>query len=557
MNLRKGVADYWAYCKAMGEECKIMVTYDSFRHVKEVLGQEISGFYVIVDEFQSIFMDSTFKSETEMEFLSTFTGLDKLCFVSATPMLDKYLDRMPEFQNLPYYELDWETADPGRTKHPRIISIRTDNVSYQAKSWIDKYKNGKFERKSYVENGVVKEVYSKELVVYVNSVKNICSLIKTCKLSPDECNVLCADTPNNLKKVRAAFRCVDKSYKIDSLGSIPDYGEPRKMFTLCTRTVYLGADFYSDNAKSIVLSDSNISCLSVDISLDLPQILGRQRLESNPWKDEATLYYKTSYKDISREDFDAIIRGKVEITNKFVETYQNNPFEAFANVLALSAKMMKYKDDYVSINRHAGSMSQAVFNRLVMMSEERAYEVQQIDFRDQFSVFTAIEETSGITNHTSGVEIDKFIETFTKERKFEQKFSMLCDYIEQNPDEEDAVLFKVPQDFVNYYTIIGPDGCRAVSFRKHLLEERYQRIKKESECIITLDEALQAKFQEGQSYSKVDIKRMLQEVYDELGIPKKAKATDLGDYYEIQNSQVSNKETGKRDSYFRIIKKKQ
>ena len=65
------------------------------------------------------------------------------------------------------------------------------------------------------------------------------------------------------------------------------------MFTLCTRTVYLGADFYSTNAKSYIFSDANIDSLSVDITIDLPQILGRQRLETNPWKNRADLYYKT------------------------------------------------------------------------------------------------------------------------------------------------------------------------------------------------------------------------------------------------------------------------
>ena len=35
-----------------------------------------------------------------------------LCFVSATPMIDEYLDMLDEFKDLPYYELDWETLDP-------------------------------------------------------------------------------------------------------------------------------------------------------------------------------------------------------------------------------------------------------------------------------------------------------------------------------------------------------------------------------------------------------------------------------------------------------------
>ena len=69
------------------------------------------------------------------------------------------------------------------------------------------------------------------------------------------------------------------------------------MFTLCTRTVYLGADFYSTNARTFIFSDANVDSLTVDITLDLPQILGRQRLDENPWKNRADLYYKTINKD--------------------------------------------------------------------------------------------------------------------------------------------------------------------------------------------------------------------------------------------------------------------
>ena len=57
--------------------------------------------------------------------------------------------------------------------------------------------------------------------------------------------------------------------------------QPHKQFTFCTRTAYLGADFYSPNAYTIICSDCNIESMSLDISLDLPQIMGRQRLQKN------------------------------------------------------------------------------------------------------------------------------------------------------------------------------------------------------------------------------------------------------------------------------------
>ena len=69
-HMKSDVVDYYWNTTTTNRPCKILVTYDSFRHVKEALGDQIKNFYVVVDEFQSIFTDSRFKSSTELEFLN-------------------------------------------------------------------------------------------------------------------------------------------------------------------------------------------------------------------------------------------------------------------------------------------------------------------------------------------------------------------------------------------------------------------------------------------------------------------------------------------------------
>ena len=257
------ISTYIKACRFNNRPVKILVTYDSFRIVKDIIRHQdsLENFQIVVDEFQSIFTDSKFKSDTEMQFVDNLQGIKRVCYVSATPMIDKYLDMLDDFKNLPYYELDWEAKDPGRVSKPKIITRNLKSVYMEAGPIIKSYLEGKFEYR-YVRDPEsdnekdVKKIESKEAVFYVNSVNNITSIIKRAGLTPEQVNILVANTPENVTRIK---KNLGAKYKI---GTVPLRDEPRKMFTFCTRTVYLGADFYSDNARSFIISDANIDTLS-------------------------------------------------------------------------------------------------------------------------------------------------------------------------------------------------------------------------------------------------------------------------------------------------------
>ena len=140
-----------------------------------------------------------------------------------------------------------------------------------------------------------------------------------------------AKTAANEEAIRKAFK-IKKKDEWKGIGRIPLPGEQNKMFTFCTRTAYLGADFYSNNARSFVFSDSNIDCLAVDITLDLPQILGRQRDEGNPWKNELNIYFRPTVdiKKVTKDQFMKVLEDKVRGTN--------DRLKAFGEILSGSGK---------------------------------------------------------------------------------------------------------------------------------------------------------------------------------------------------------------------------
>jgi len=575
--ISKMKGDIRDYCRKRFSEgrkpCKILVTYDSFRHVKETL-QEMGifqGFQVVVDEFQSIFIDSRFKSSTEMELLYYLRDVQKLCFVSATPMLDKYLEMLDEFKNLPYLEFDWITKDPGRVKRPQLeIKFTKRSLNEEAGQVIQNYKKGNFEQR--LDSGTGGIIESHEAVIFMNSVSNICQVIRSNNLHVEECNVLCARTEENSKEVKKAFNEVlrresegfEKPLSLprgyDVIGRIPGRGEKHKMFTFCTRTVYLGADFYSTNARTFIFSDANIECLAVDIGIDLEQILGRQRLDENPWKNSANLYVKTltGKNSFTKEEFDNILAEKIKSTQNLLNVYEKGSLEEKADLAKnyeFVAKHNYYKDDYVSVNHHAGKSLKPVFNNLVLVSEMRTFEVQQIDYKDRFSVFSTLRD-EGMNYEDNN--ISQVVEQFNEVKTTTEKLKFLVKYTTETSGvtERDIKTFisMIPGKYGDYYYLLGPDRIKANSYHESELRKEWIKMHSEVKVEDEMISEIYSTFSVSKKYGKSEIKQILKEIYGRYNFERTAKASDLSEYFIIKGIKLLD--SGKWIHGFEILGKR-
>ena len=563
LKLKKEFADNFMniYCPVK-TGYKILVTYDSFRHVKEVLTDlgVFNSFYVVVDEFQSIFIDSKFKSEAELELLYDLRDVNNLCFVSATPMLDKYLEMLDDFKDLPYYEFDWAAESPMRVMKPEIEPVTCNSISKELGDVISDYLNGNFEVASYLDkNGNLVEVESKEAVFYVNSVKHICNLIKSNKLTPENTNVLCARTPENEKKVRQAFKSVIGNRVSDFktlIGTVPMFGEPHKMFTLCTRTVYLGADFYSTNARSFIASDANLDSLSVDISLDLPQILGRQRLDINPWKNRAVIFIKTITGDRIEDakQFNERIEKKKRRSDSLLNIYytelaNSDPFtrEALAEKYQSDAQSGHYSNDYVAVNKHAKSGLLPVMNTLVMIADIRTFEIQQMDYRDRAAVLNAVEADDKVVI----VDVEEKVKKFYELSKFKDRMLLVCNTGFDDINQQ-YFLRQIPIAFGNFYNTLGPERIKNLLSHNASVKSEYEKLKQKQTTDVK--SKVISSFNVGSTISLVNIKNTLREIYAASDYKKTAKATDLLEYFECKECSIPKVEDPKkRDRAYKIL----
>ena len=561
---------------------KVLVTYDSFKHVKKALmdipkdenenESVFSDFFIVIDEFQSVFIDARFKSEAEITLLKELSGLKNYCFVSATPMLDRYLEMLSEFKDLPYYELDWASEDPGRVVKPKLEVKFTRSLNEEAKRVIDSYKNGRLETRLNPETGDL--VDSREAVLFFNSVAGICQVIRTNWLHIDQVNVICAKTTKNRNALKRAFNDVLKKENLDVrtppkipsdyevIGKIPTKGKSHKEFTLCTRTVYLGADFYSTNARTFIFSDANIDCLSVDISMDLEQILGRQRLLINPWKDSATIFIRTLTKGhvTSEATFKKKLNYKKGKTNNLLTLYtEANP--KLRKDLAETYKGMvdtyHYRDNYVAVSVEKDWETGEIismtpeFNYLMMVSDMRAFDVQQVDYKDRFTVFSAIEKggMEGATQRSVELveEFKKIVDT-TKKLRF---LVSLSEDPEVTKDDIANFLEMIPGKYKDYYYDVGPEIIKANSCREADIKKEWRRIKTNGEIEEAVVSEIYKIFMIGKRYTNKEIKNSLKNLYQRLGYQKTAKAKDLDLLFIMKPILTSDKQHG-----FEIIGKR-
>ena len=552
--LMNEIKDYLNERKYLGDKpAKILVTYDSYRIVKDILTSLgiFQSFYTIIDEFQTILHDSKFKSDTELDFLYHLHQSHSALFVSATPMLEEYLNMLDEFDGLPYINMDWASQDPTRVLKPSLKVLTMKSVGTKLPEIIDSYKSGNFESAIRMVNGYPTKIVSDEAVFYVNSVNHIISIIKKCDLQPEEVNILCSDTPENLKKIQKRLG------KRFTIGEVPLEGDSHKMFTFCTRTVYLGADFYSTCARSFIFSDSNIDSLAVDISEDLPQILGRQRLFKNPWKNEATFYYRSTcdYRKISQDEFDKELERKKRSTNNLLRSFDSAPDDAkydLAKTYQKNTKSYNYKDDYIAVNEHRGGTLIPVLNNLVLVNEIRAFRIQQIDYKDRFTVFSTIHNTLS-PDDIINQKVSEFLGEYQKLGTFKSKLKYLCEY-GFSDEVAGIVLDQIGEhdNIKSYYISLGSQKLRALGYDKYKIEKELGIVTFSYEL---LESSIYSEFKVGDKLTLSSIKDRLDYLYKSISYTATPKATDLEKFFEIKNSSIY--EDGKKIKCYTLLKKKE
>ena len=302
----------------------------------------------------------------------------------------------------------------------------------------------------------------------------------------------------------------------------------------------------------------------LDLIKDFPENIN---LRENPWKNSATFYYRTTadYRKMDGEDFRKIIENKKSMTENLLLSYRTSPTESSKYALASTyqdlARLKNYKDDYIAVNKIVNDTTgdiilKPVLNELVLVNELRAFKIQQIDYKDRFTVFTTI-HTQMSPDDIINQEVSRFMEMyFSKTTKYE-KLRLLCES-KVSQGVMDIVLNQISDsdEVKSYYLTLGPQ-------RLYSLGYNVTKIKKELGIVVFSDELLYdsiySTFKEGDKLLLPSIKEKLGVIYSSLSYSKTPKAIDLQKWFDIKESTMRTIIDGEKKTvrYYELLKSKE
>lgn len=503
---------------------KVLTTYDSLWKVIECI-EDMKEWRVVVDEFQCILNDASFKADTELRLLEQIKSLPYVTFLSATPILDKYIEQIPSFNNIPYYKLEWEDK-----YKVNLHRVQSNNPIGIAQNIVRMYKNGKYPK---LDEGNV----SKECVIFLNSVTGIVNIIKNTKLQPEEVNIIVANNEDN----DAIIKKLGEGY---GNGTIPLKGEKHKLITLCTSTAYMGVDFYSTCATTFVISDCKMINTSVDVSTELAQIAGRQRLATNPFRNHIYFVYKTSLEDVSAEEFEAQIEKKKLLSEEEIASNNNSSpelKEKRAKDNIRNRKIIGYSETYSMYNENTQSFT---YNKLAEISDRFAFDVQKYNYQNGVMIKKQLESTGKFdtSEDVTTATYNRYVAFSITNTAFIDRMNNYCELMDNGSIIAINVAASIAQDYPElkvYYNTLGSAKIKALGYQESKLKSEYQNVVKLAQS----KDKIAHLFKDGTRIPKTEIKARLQLLYNEMGLKKTAKATDITKYgYSVKDVKIATKE---------------
>lgn len=508
------VSDLKEYLESDQEYKKIIVTYDSLPKLMEYINPK--EYNLLVDEFHILTQHYLFRDKAVKGVLKNFNKFKTYTFMTATTVKDEY--SLVELRDLKVVNAEWEA--------PTIVEFiptKCKSIKGTITRIIREQLNG---------NGNIKDA---NLHIFCNSVDFIKDMIKQCKLNDENCRVIYGK--NNKTKVGIKN------------GTTSD---PVKLINFYTSTVFEGADIYDENAVTMVVSDVTKEHTLLDISTQITQIAGRVR--NSKYADKVYHFFNTNkFLDnnfVTSEQFKEKVIGDME-NEKLDLDYINKSINR--DKLAEGMDYLVYEED---LDKY-----EVDENRINW--EVRNFEILRGVYKTKINVLSEYRSADMVANLGLNLEDDYIkIPLNTDDDVTIAECIKKLDGLNEDDIMYQLALAEIGEIFdwlPEAIVTIGVDKIEELNYHKgNIMKVTERALVKESseELSYKIIKILNSykNLRNGEFISSADAKLLLQKVYDELGLNMKAKATDLNNYYVIEQS--SKRVDGKKVTGFIMLMSK-
>jgi hypothetical protein len=144
--------------------------------------------------------------------------------------------------------------------------------------------------------------------IFINSVDDISTIIRTAKLTPENTRVICSQNEDTLKK---------NLDKLPDGFTISKALDDLKPISFYTSTCFEGQDIIDECGRTFIVNNARKDHTLIDILTTYTQICGRIR--KSAYNDEIVHFYNTSqYLDVSFEEFEQGTHTALQSAEEFV-----------------------------------------------------------------------------------------------------------------------------------------------------------------------------------------------------------------------------------------------
>lgn len=506
-------SDLNSYLESKGTK-KIMCTYDKVPRILDFI--EPKDYRLLIDEYHCLLKAYSYRQKAIDGVLDNFRRFKSFCFMSATPIL-------PSFKPSCLADVREIQADWGNSLDKLTVELQQTNKPYSlAANIINAYK-----RDGFITS---KEgVRSYEAFFFINSVTDIVAILKHCKLSNDEVRIICANTPENQEKLIG--------YDISNSRS------PNKMFNFITSKSFEGADYFSETGLCFVVSTQSNPHTLASIDTDIPQIAGRIRTKSNPFRNFIVHIFNTTYKKLN-----------LNMTYKEMEAKTNEALDTARETIDLfnSAKNQKVKDNlrdklkhdlnklymsYDSIN------DKFILNDMLPKLELYNFQVNEVVYKSGLSIKKSFEDNGIETISAEYVRADDTIST--KKLSFKDAFLQYADIICE--DRFSPQLFAIEQEqplVKEAYHKLGIERVRGMRYIKKSVENALTSLETDKTADQRLAKMIINSIEAPATITVAKANSIIEESYLHLAIKHNAKAKELHKWFECSDP-ISKRVDGK------------